>query len=250
MVGWIILGIIVLLITLIMLIPIGADIAYEGGEMKVSAKIAGVLLQILPKEPEDESKPPKEKKAKKEKKPKETEADGEKPKKKINLDFTFDEIMELLKKVLKGFGILGRKFRVDRFLLDYTAAGDDPYQTAVIFGYVNAALNTLAPICSQRFDVKDLYVRTDVDFTAEKTVLEFGIALTIRIGAIFRMVFTILFGALGVLIKNKFRHLKEKLAAKLRGEKSEPQENITENNTNDIKESNAQQEERIEKNGK
>ena len=227
-----------------MLVPIGADIAYEGGELRVSAKAAGVLFQIFPKNPEDESKPHKEKKPKKEKK---TENGEKKPGKKINLDFTFDEIMTLLKKVLNGFGILGKKFRVDRFLLDYTAVGDDPYQTAVVFGNVNAALNILAPICAQRFDVNDLYVRTDVDFTSEKTVLDFGIALTIRIGAIFRMVFAILFGALGVLIRNKLRHLKEKLARKLRGEKDEPSEQITEN---DITDSSIQQEERIDKNGK
>lgn len=230
-----------------MLVPIGADIAYEGGELRVSAKAAGVLFQIFPKNPEDESKPHKGKKPKKEKKPEKTENGEKKPGKKINLDFTFDEIMTLLKKVLNGFGILGKKFRVDRFLLDYTAAGDDPYQTAVVFGNVNAALNILAPICAQRFDVNDLYVRTDVDFTSEKTVLDFGIALTIRIGAIFRMVFAILFGALGVLIRNKLRHLKEKLARKLRGEKDKPSEQITEN---DITDSSIQQEERIDKNGK
>ena len=247
MVALIILGIIALIITIIMLVPIGADIAYEGGELRVSAKAAGVLFQIFPKNPEDESKPHKEKKPKKEKKPEKTENGEKKPGKKINLDFTFDEIMTLLKKVLNGFGILGKKFRVDRFLLDYTAAGDDPYQTAVVFGNVNAALNILAPICAQRFDVNDLYVRTDVDFTSEKTVLDFGIALTIRIGAIFRMVFAILFGALGVLIRNKLRHLKEKLARKLRGEKDEPSEQITEN---DITDSSIQQEERNDKNGK
>ncbi len=252
MVALIILGIIALIITIIMLVPIGADIAYEGGELRVSAKAAGVLFQIFPKNPEDESKPHKEKKPKKEKKPEKTENGEKKPGKKINLDFTFDEIMTLLKKVLNGFGILGKKFRVDRFLLDYTAGGDDPYQTAVVFGNVNAALNILAPICAQRFDVNDLYVRTDVDFTSEKTVLDFGIALTIRIGAIFRMVFAILFGALGVLIRNKLRHLKEKLARKLRGEKDEPSEQITENDIteNDITDSSIQQEERIDKNGK
>lgn len=247
MVALIILGIIALIITIIMLVPIGADIAYEGGELRVSAKAAGVLFQIFPKNPEDESKPHKEKKPKKGKKTEKTENGEKKPGKKINLDFTFDEIMTLLKKVLNGFGILGKKFRVDRFLLDYTAAGDDPYQTAVVFGNINAALNILAPICAQRFDVNDLYVHTDVDFTSEKTVLDFGIALTIRIGAIFRMVFVILFGALGVLIRNKLRHLKEKLARKLRGEKDEPSEQITEN---DITDSSIQQEERIDKNGK
>ena len=70
MIGWIILGVIVALITLIMLIPIGADVNYEGGKLTLSAKVCGVLLQLIPKKPVDESKPKKEKKPKKPEKPK------------------------------------------------------------------------------------------------------------------------------------------------------------------------------------
>ena len=83
---------------------------------------------------------------------------------------------------------------MDRFLLHYTAAGKDPYDTAMTFGYVNGALTTLAPICRRSFDAKDVDVWTDVDFTTEKTKVDFGVALTIRIGQIFGVVFTILFG--------------------------------------------------------
>ena len=211
MTALIILGIIAIIITIIMLIPIGADIAYEGGQLRISAKAAGKLIQLIPRPPKDDSKPKEEKKPEEEKKsePKPEEKE-KKPQKKLELDFTVDEIMELLKKVLKGFGVLGRKFRVDRFLLDYLAAGRDPYLTARVFGIVNASLNTLAPICSQRFDVDDLYVRTDIDFTAEHMKLDFGLALSIRIGAIFQMINTILFGALGILIKHKLRKQIEK----------------------------------------
>ena len=248
MLGWIILGVFVALITLIMLVPIGADIAYECGELRLSAKIAGVLLQLLPKPPVDESKPPKEKKAKKpkkEKKKKEASA-GEKPKKKRKLEFSLQEIFALIKAVLRGFGLFGRKLRVDRFLLHLTAAGKDPYDTAMLFGYINGALSSLAPICEKRFAVKDCSVRTDVDFTEEKMKVDFGIAVTIRIGAIFRMVFTILFGAAWILIKNKVRLLIEKIKNKKSGSKDVPAENdavITETQ-------NIHDEERIDNNGK
>lgn len=70
MVALIILGAIALVITLIMLVPVGADVGYESGELRLSAKVCGMLLQLLPKPPADESKPPKKKKPKKEKKPK------------------------------------------------------------------------------------------------------------------------------------------------------------------------------------
>ena len=225
MVGLIILGVIIAIIVAIMLVPVGADVAYEGGELRLSAKVCGVLLQLIPKPPADETKPKKEKKPKKPKKPKkqkkqpeeQAQTGEEKPKKKLNLDFSMDEIMGLVKSVLRGLGRYGRKLSVDRFLLHYTAAGKDPYNTAMTFGYVNGALTTLAPICRRSFDAKDVDVWTDVDFTTEKTKVDFGVALTIRIGQIFGVVFTILFGALGIIIKHKFRKFKEKRANKKAG---------------------------------
>ena len=217
MVGLIILGVIIAIIVAIMLVPVGADVAYEGGELRLSAKVCGVLLQLIPKPPADETKPKKEKKPKKPKKQKkqpeeQAQTGEEKPKKKLNLDFSMDEIMGLVKSVLRGLGRFGRKLSVDRFLLHYTAAGKDPYNTAMTFGYVNGALTTLAPICRRSFDAKDVDVWTDVDFTTEKTKVDFGVALTIRIGQIFGVVFTILFGALGIIVKHKFRKFKEKRA--------------------------------------
>ena len=246
MIALIILGIIAIIITVIMLIPIGADIAYEDGGLRISAKLAGFLLQLYPRPPKEPSKPKEEKPAKKKEPAQKPENKEKKPKKKLELDFSFDEIMELLKKVLKGFGILGKKFRVDRFMLDYLAAGRDPYLTARIFGYVNAGLNILAPICSQRFDVNDLYVRTDIDFTTDRMRLDFGIALTIRIGAIFHMINTILFGALGILIKHK---LKKLLFGKRSIEGGSAADVPPENDRENI-EITIQQEERNDENGK
>ena len=222
MVGLIILGVIIAIIVAIMLVPVGADVAYEGGELRLSAKVCGMLLQLIPKPPADETKPKKEKKPKKPKKKKkqpeeQAQTGEEKPKKKLDLDFGMDEILGLVKSVLRGLGRFGRKLSVDRFLLHYTAAGKDPYNTAMTFGYVNGALTTLAPICRRSFDAKDVDVWTDVDFTTEKTKVDFGVALTIRIGQIFGVVFTILFGALGILIKHKFRKFKEKRANKKAG---------------------------------
>ncbi len=70
MVALIILGIIVAIIVLIMLVPVGADVGYENEQLHLSAKVCGMLLQLFPKPPRDETKPPKEKKPKKPKKQK------------------------------------------------------------------------------------------------------------------------------------------------------------------------------------
>lgn len=226
MVALIIIGVIVLIIALIMLIPIGADVGYEGGVFSVSAVACGMpIIKLFPKPEEDASKPPKHPKKEKKKKEKPAaEAEQEKPKKKLSFDFTADELLALLKKVLKGFGKLGRKFKVNRFLLRYTAAGDDPYKTAMTYNYVNAALSSLGPICAKRFEVDDCEVVTDVDFTADKMSIDFGLAMTMRIGQIFGAINTILFGALGILIKNKLRLMKEKRQNKGGNGEAEPLE--------------------------
>lgn len=245
----IVLGVIVGIIALIMLIPVGADIGYENGQLSVSAKVCGILLKLLPKKPVDESAPKKEKKPPKEKKPKkEKPAKAEKPKKK--LEFNKDEIFALIKAVLKGFGKFG-KLTVDRFMLHYVAAGSDPYATAMTYNYVNAALSSLAPICAERFIVKDCDVWTNVDFTEEKTKIDFGLCVVIRIGQVFRMIFAIAFGALGILIRNKFRLMREKRrkGGKNAGSPSETAEAQEELILGSNKEQNIQQEERMESNG-
>ena len=106
------LGLVLVILLVLLLIPIGADGEYIGGDFKLSAKVCGILIQLLPKKKKDEDKPPKEKKEKKkkEKKPKpEKEAGEEKPKEKKKLDFTVEEIFEVIQKVLgslKKFGKL------------------------------------------------------------------------------------------------------------------------------------------------
>ena len=211
MVGWIILGVIIGLIVLIMLIPIGADIRYEEGIVRISAKAAGIRLQLIPKpkKKRGEDRPEKQKKQKapKEEKPKKEETEK---KKRRSLPFNTEEILELLKTVLRAFGRFGRKFRVERFVLHWVAAGRDPYLTARIFAVVNAGLSQLAPICTERFHCKDSSVWTDIDFSQEDMFLEFGLTMTIRIGQIIGTGISIAFGALKILLKSKQRNKRER----------------------------------------
>ena len=83
---------------------------------------------------------------------------------------------------------------------------------AVKYGYMNAALSTLAPICARRFQVKDLDVRTSVDFMLDHTHVDFGVATTIRLAQILGVGLGIGFAALKILLRSKKR---QKQQAKL-----------------------------------
>lgn len=215
----IVLAIIVGIIVLLMLVPIGADVSYIGGELKLAATVCGVLIPLYPRE-EKEKAPKEEEKPEKEEEPKEEKP--KKPRKKLNLSFTPEEILSLVKKVFEGLGKLFR-IRIDRLLIHYVAAGSDPYQTAVTFGYVNAGLSTVMPILIHRFGCMDYDVWTDVSFTEEKMKLDAAAAFSIRIGQIFGAINTILFGAAGILLRNQLRLRKERRQA-LREAKKEMKE--------------------------
>ena len=209
MVGWIILAVLITLIALILLIPVGADMRYEeDGVIRISAKVAGIRLQLLPKK-KKAHKPEKPEEEKEEKPHPEKPEKEKKPKKKRALSLNTEEILELLKTVLRGFGRFGRKFRVERFRLHWIATGRDPYLTARIFSVVNAGLSEPAPICSARFQCRDSSVWTDMDFARDDMFFEFGLTMTIRIGQVLTSGIGIAIGALKILLRSRRRAKRE-----------------------------------------
>lgn len=247
MLGWIILGIILAILLVVLLIPFGIDAGYEGGLLHVSAKLGGILVQLFPrkrKEPTERKRPKKPKKPKQKKEEPEEAPKEPKPKKKLS--FSKEEILELLKIVFSSIGRFGRAWKVDRFVLRYVAGGPDPYKAAVSLAYMNAALSALAPICAKRFRVKDLDVRTDVDFLADSMQLDLGFAMTIRLAQILGVVFRAGFAALGILLRNKKRLRTE---AKNAPESDQPLPAESGADQSDTEKEHRQDEERMEANG-
>ena len=50
-----VLGLVLLILLILLLIPIGADVEYIGGRLKLSASVCGVLLQLFPRKKEKHS---------------------------------------------------------------------------------------------------------------------------------------------------------------------------------------------------
>ncbi len=244
MVGWIILGVFLALILLILFLPLGVDLGYEGGSFHLSAKLGSVLIQLFPKQRKDKEKPEKQNKKKRKKLEDEEEKEKKPKKKKPGVSLNRDELLDLLQQVYYGIKRFNHAWKVDRFVLHYVAGGGDPYDTAVFYGKLNAVLSSLAPVCSRRFQVKDCSVWTDVDFTADSFFLELGLAMTITLWRLLGVINRLGFGALKILLRSKRRRKREEKERKKAEEAQHPAEITERINTEKI-----QEEERMAANG-
>ena len=192
---WIILAI-VLVLTVLNLLPVGVDAAYADEVFSLAARIGPFRLRLLPKPPD--AKPKKEKPQKPKK---------EKPKKSAPPDIK--TILGLVKLGLQALDRLRQRLRVRLLRLVFVSGAPDPYDTALAFGYVNAALGALTPLAERTLRIDERDIQTGVDFQTERPRIDARIVCTIRIGQI--VVIVLAFGA--GFLKQKL-HSKQDRAAR------------------------------------
>ena len=175
---WIILAV-ALVLTVLNLLPVGVDAAYADDVFSLAARIGPFRLRLLPKPPDQK---PKKKKPPKPKK--------EKPKKR-SAPPDIRTILALAKLGLQALDRFRQRLRVQLLRLVFVSGASDPYDTALAFGYVNAALGALTPLAERalRIDAR--------------------IVCTIRIGQI--VIIALAFGA--GFLKQKM-HAKQARAAR------------------------------------
>lgn len=195
--------IILLILSLILLLPVGADACFynDGGRLKVKAGPVSITLLSLPKE----YKPKKPKKAKKSKKDKKSEEDEEPKaaeghkKKKLSLQ----DILALVKIGLRALGRFRRQLSVDLLELELTCAGDDPYSTAMSYAYLSAASGTLLPMLHRVMKIRDERIKLDVNFELPGMEYYTHVIATIQIWEVLYIAFAFLFGFIGYKIKSR-----------------------------------------------
>ena len=140
MIGWIILGVIAALIVVILCLRVGVTASF-GEELRVTARIGPVTMQIIPPPEKKPKKAKPEKAAKDEKKPKE--------KKKPDIHLTFEDIKGALSALWRSIqGALrraGKRIRIDPMRLSFVFADEDPVNTAQWYGWANTAMWTVMP---------------------------------------------------------------------------------------------------------
>jgi len=210
----IIIGAILAVLIAINLIPVGADVRYEDGQAKASAKVAGKLIQLYPKpEKKKKEKPEKEKKKKKKEEKAEEKPKEDKLAKLAQGGITKEEIMELLQVVLRAAGKFRRKLYVSKFRFWFVSSDPDPYSTVMVYNYVNDALCVLGSVADETLRFGECDVRTAVDFDVGKPFIELHAAVTIRIGQIVGIGISAGISALKIIRRRKKR-IKKQMSGK------------------------------------
>ena len=189
--------IVLLILTVLMLIPLGVDGGYNGKSFILGIRIGLFNIRILPKKP----KQPKLRKPKKIKKQKSDENEEKKPKTKKS--FNKKKLFGLIKTGLKALGRLKRKLRVDYIRIRYTFASDDPFNTAMGFTASSAAIGMFLPLIDNAFNIKERDVGTSFNFLSEKPEIDCWITLSIQVWEVFYVAIAFGIDFLIMQIKNK-----------------------------------------------
>lgn len=196
-----ILAVILGLFVLLMLLPVGIDAGYEAGQASAGVRIGPKVLWLYPGKP---GKAARERKAgKKKKKPPETEVRP--PKKSRNFNFDWEEIKAALDLVVRSVKKL--RFRLHRLRLYFISGAADPYDAAMLYGYVSAGVNALGLPRRKHADV-----RLDVDFSVDAPAVDGYLSVTIRVWYLCKFGLTMAFGGLRLLWKHRKRIKREQAA--------------------------------------
>ena len=159
-------------------LPLGIKAKYDEGGAAAWLILGPVRTLLYPSDK-------KEKKAKKEEAVKEESKKTAAEEKKGG---SFSDFFPLLDAVLDFLGdLLCRKLRVKKVQAKVIMAGDDPCDLAVNYGRAWAALGNLVPVLERFFVIKKRDLQVECDFTAQETLINAQLELTITLGRLLHL---------------------------------------------------------------
>lgn len=180
----IVVGILLALLLVLSLIRIGGLVEYSESGLTVKARLGSLKFTLYPRPPK-EKKEQKKKKAKKKPAPTEKKGQAKQPKeeKAPPEGGKAELLLRFLPLACEAAGKFRRKLRIDRLNLDFIAAGGlDAASGALQFGRASAAMGTATALLENSFQVKDMHLRTNVDFSLTEPVVSLNAALSLTIG--------------------------------------------------------------------
>lgn len=180
MIGWIIAGVVILLMCLLGSLRLGVGGAHTQEEgIQVWLRIGPARITLYPR-PKKQAKPAK---AKKDKPPKEKKPKKERTSKK---PFTGEQIVALVRQLiplaLEAAGSFRRKLRIDVMDARLVVGEPDPADAAMHYGQASAAVGALWGPLNEAFQIKDGRARVDVDFQQEHWALWGRVQMTLTVG--------------------------------------------------------------------
>ena len=172
---WVVLGAIAAALVLLSLVRVGGTVEYSRSGVLVRLRAGPLRIRVYPPRPKKADGQEKPKRVKKKPKPEEEQPE---PKPGGQLG----PLQAILPLVADAAGQLRRKVRVDRLLLDVTAAASDPAAAALAFGGVNAAIGMIWPLLENNFNIGDRRIRTRVDFNLTEPEIYLYGSFSLRLG--------------------------------------------------------------------
>jgi len=173
-------------LVLLLLLPIGVDAGYCEGELRIYFRVGSFTFGIYPPKKENQKQDKKQ--------------NTKSEKKKSFPDVTKDEVLDAVAVAVKSVKKL--RFRMHKLKLHFISAFDDPYQTAMVYGYVSAAVNAFALPAMKRADVQ-----LGVDFERETYYVDGYLSVTIKLYYIIKLLGYLVGGLIPILWR-RWRRLK------------------------------------------
>ncbi len=194
--GWIILGVIALIIGLFLWFPVRIGAAYGEGGTFCWLKILFWKIPLFPsnaseKGEEEEAVKPKRRKSRKKAKAKkkDSQTDGT-PKKKKSVQEWIELILIIAQsggKIVKRFW---KGFRINDLCLQIAVAGNDAAETAITYGKISAAVYSMYALASQIVTLRRTCIQIVPDFLSEESRIEVSGELFFRVGTLLAAVFS------------------------------------------------------------
>lgn len=102
-----------------------------------------------------------------------------------------------------------RSIRVDPLQISVTVGGEeDPAESAQLYGELHGVVWTVMPTLEQLLKIKDPYVHIGIDFDAQETTVEGTLGVSIRVGTILGIAWSLGVPAIRWLLAFQKRHKK------------------------------------------
>ena len=176
---WIVLDIFCLVL-LLLLVPVGAEVSYRGA-LRLSLRLGPLRFGIYP------SRGGTSHKAEKNAGRRETNGSGAGGKKSLSppnrrqIFYMLDTLPPLLCRLLRR---VGRRLRLPVLRLHVVFAGEDPADTALLYGRAQAVASALLPLLEQAVSVGKTDIQFSADYGAPHILGDGELQVRIRLGAL------------------------------------------------------------------